>query len=68
MSEKTYRETLEEAQKIEQANQAKIDRYAAYQQARVQAAGKNLPAPIIKHKDGSLQWLNRAQRRKAKIR
>lgn len=59
--EKTYVEVQEE-------NSLKLDRYALYQQARVKAAGKHLPSPIIKNKDGSLQWLNREQRRRAKIK
>lgn len=68
MREKTYKEAQEEAQKIEQANDLRLDRFAVYQKARVQAAGRDLPAPIIKQKDGSLRWLNRKERRKAKMK
>jgi hypothetical protein len=55
-------------QELEQKNQAKIDRYANYQGQRVASHKKNMPAPIIKDKEGNIRWLNRAQRRKAKIK
>lgn len=59
----TYEEKLK---RIEAENNAKIDRYSKYQQAYATAHGRNMPAPIVKDKEGQLHWLNRKQRRAQK--
>jgi len=64
--EKTYREVVTEKVSLEDKNKKQIDRFAEYQQMRVDAHGQNLPAPIYKGRDGVLKWANRAQRRKNK--
>lgn len=64
----TYTDKMTKEQELEQANDRKLDTFANYQKARVQAAGKDLPSPIIKQEDGTLRWLNRKERRKAKIK
>lgn len=58
---KTY---LEEREKIEVENEDRINRFADYQKQRATSHGKNLPAPIVKDKDGKLYWCNRKERRR----
>lgn len=60
----TYKDKQEQAQALERENNARLDRFATYQGQRCKAHNANMPSPIIKNKDGTLQWLNRAQRRK----
>ena len=58
--EKTY---LEKAEAKQDNIDKKLDQFATYQKMRAEAHGKNIPAPIVKDKDGNIHWLNRKQRR-----
>lgn len=66
--EKTYQEAQADLMTLERENDQRLERFSAYQGQLVKAHKRNVPSPVVKDKEGRLHWLNRAQRRKQKIK
>lgn len=47
-------------------NDKRIDKFATYEQQRVEARGVQTAPPIYQDKNGKVHWLNRSARRKLK--